>query len=274
MFVAASSIGRLFAAPLVAQSAGFWVPMVMGVLIVVAVLIAASWRRRRQLATRAAYERLRREAGFEVIEDDWQRKELGAYVFQLFTDEPAVSGHAVPLRHAVRYHADGFRVSVVNTEPPAHTADYVFPVTNVVLCDSFDVELPEFRLQPSSIVLRKAEGQGLFPRDTAFGRYNLVYTLQPNRTAHVLDEEAQSLLAGNRTIALEATPKGLLIYRHDQALRAEQLLPMVEDCVALGQIIRDNAHTMPAKDQEPAPPKNGRVAHSMPGLTSGGDTPG
>lgn len=228
-----------------------WVPILILLLVLFAAGIVAQFKRNRRLRVRDAFDRLIADARFEPIEDAELRHMLGRVVYRLLSDEPFVSDRAVDLAHAIRYRAEGFAINVVQVDQDEKPVAPHAPMsTTFVICDGFEVELPEFRLMPSNFMLRQAVGQGIYEREDPFGRHNLVFTDEPRRTRHVLDDEAQTLLEGNTLIAIESTPERLMLYRHDQKLDPDGLQPFIEDCITLVHIIRDNARTAPA--EEPA----------------------
>ncbi len=225
-----------------------WVPVVLFGGMLLGVLALVLFKRRRERRIGEVFDQLVADARFEPIEDKAHRQELRQWVHWLLTGDAAPMHEPMPLVHAVQYRTQRFVVSVVHVAAKRANDLTETPVSStVVVCDGFDVPLPSFRLMPSNFVLRQAAGQGVFPRDTAFGRHNLVFTDEPHRTRHVLDEEAQALLDGNKAVAVECMPERVLLYRHDHKLRPEQLIPFVEDCVTLAQIVRDNAHTAPVE---------------------------
>lgn len=224
-----------------------WASVVILGLILLAALtgIYMQWRRRSRVKT--AFRQLIDDARFEPITDEQRQQELGQCVHELLTGERVPPESAAPLAHAVSYRTEHLTLNVVHVAQSHRTAGVTEPDSMVVICDGFDVTLPEFRLLPSNLLLRQTVGQGIYSRDTRFGRYNLVFSKEPQRAEHVLDEEAQALLDGNNVIALECTPQRLMLYRHDNKARSDGMMPFVEDCLALAEIIREKAQSMPGK---------------------------
>lgn len=221
------------------------VPLVILGLILGAGIVGHYVQWRRQQRVDSAFDHLVNDARFQPIEDESRRRELGRHALEVLTGEQVPGQTAVPLAHAASYPTDGLTLNVLHLGPSRHTAGVAEPDALVLICDRFDVTLPEFRLLPANMLLRQTLGQGIYDPDTPFGRYNLVFSREPERTRHVLDDEAQTLLARNDSVAIECTPEHLSLYRHDHKGQAESLIPLVEDCLTLAQIIRDNARTMP-----------------------------
>lgn len=230
--------------PTLAQGGGFppelWVPLIVLGLIVAAGIAGGLVQRRRRRLVDEAISRLVREARFEPIEDPKRLEALGQCVHELLTGEHAPSDDPLPLAHAVSYTSDGLTLNVLHVAQTPRTASITEPDSLVVICEGFDQPLPEFRLLPANALLRQAMGDGLYPRESRFGHYNLVLSREPDRTRAVLDEEAQALLDRNDAIAIECTPERLIVYRHDNKGQPEGLMPFVEDCLTLAQILRDN----------------------------------
>lgn len=243
--------------PLVGQGSWMplelWVPLVVFAFILLTTGIIAQFRRNQQRRVRQAFDGLIADARFEPIEDQQQHQTLGQVVYQLLSDDTLTPDRSVTLSHAIQYQADGFAINVVQVDQDEKPVAPHAPMsTTFIICDGFETALPEFKLMPSNFMLRQAVGQGIYERDDPFGRHNLVFTDEPMRTRHVLNDEAQTLLEGNTLIAIESTSERLMLYRHDQKLDPEGLRPFIEDCVALAHIIRDNVRDAPTEEADHA----------------------
>ena len=223
-------------------------PIVLLVLVFGAAIVAVAVKRHRQLRFKAAFDHLMQHGGFARVEDRERRAQLSESAGWVFADDDFGGPPPVRLKYAVAYRGDDFTVSVVAlgaTHP--HGADHLKIDSPVVICDGFDAEMPPFHLLPANFLLRRGTDPPAFSPETAFGRSNLVFSEEHERTRHILDEQAQTLLDGNNMLALYAAPDQLVMYRHDLQMRGEEIEAFVQECATLASILHDNARTMPAE---------------------------